>query len=145
MPLLWRLHTNDDTHRRHQHHNHTDNHRNSATINVISSGVMSSSAADTTTATTSAVGVSEAELPNQISVAFISDDSVDVNDSSLSYTELTASLDTSSLNGSQRTDVWRMNYNESAIYLEEGFNNDKFEYHPKSRKSLPAYLVVHNH
>ncbi|CAG2122342.1 unnamed protein product, partial [Medioppia subpectinata] len=38
-----------------------------------------------------------------------------------------------------------MNYNESAIYLEEGFNNDKFEYHPKSRKSLPAYLVVHNH
>ena len=82
----------------------------------------------------------ENELPNQISSAF-SDDSCD---SSANYTELTTNVDTSSLNSNQTNDVWKMNYNEAAIYLEEGYNNDKFDYHPKSRSSLPAYLVVHN-
>lgn len=38
-----------------------------------------------------------------------------------------------------------MNYHEAAIYLEEGLNNDKFDYHPRSRDALPAYLIVHNH
>ncbi|RWS24224.1 two pore calcium channel protein 1-like protein [Leptotrombidium deliense] len=40
--------------------------------------------------------------------------------------------------------TWNMNYNEAAIYLEEGKNNDKFQYHPRSQDALPAYLIVHN-
>lgn len=34
-----------------------------------------------------------------------------------------------------------MNYQEAAIYLEEGVNNEKFDTHPKSHKALPAYLI----
>ncbi|KAH0625442.1 hypothetical protein JD844_014959 [Phrynosoma platyrhinos] len=40
---------------------------------------------------------------------------------------------------------WEMNYQESAIYLQEGENNDKFFTHPKDAKALAAYLFVHNH
>ncbi|CAI5797687.1 pore calcium channel 1 isoform X2 [Podarcis lilfordi] len=40
---------------------------------------------------------------------------------------------------------WEMNYQESAIYLQEGENNDKFFTHPKDAKALSAYLFVHNH
>nr|XP_060641421.1 two pore channel protein 1 [Anolis sagrei ordinatus] len=40
---------------------------------------------------------------------------------------------------------WEMNYQESAIYLQEGANNDKFFTHPKDAKALAAYLFVHNH
>ncbi|XP_068220529.1 two pore channel protein 1-like isoform X2 [Palaemon carinicauda] len=40
---------------------------------------------------------------------------------------------------------WEMNYHESAIYLEEGQNNDKFNSHPRDRAALPAYLLTHNH
>src|SRR5882724_3364910 len=79
-----------------------------------------------------------------MSSAFLNEDSIESNTSSLNYTELTSSVDSTSLNGNQTSDVWKMNYNESSIYLEEGFNNDKFDYHPRSRSSLPAYLVVHN-
>ena len=85
------------------------------------------------------------EVPNQISSAFLSEDLTQSNGSSVNYTELSSSVDSSSLNGNQTDEVWKLNYNESAIYLEEGFNNDKFDFHPKSRSSLPAYLVVHNH
>ncbi|XP_066467222.1 two pore channel protein 1 [Tiliqua scincoides] len=40
---------------------------------------------------------------------------------------------------------WEMNYQEAAIYLQEGENNDKFFTHPKDVKALAAYLFVHNH
>lgn len=36
-----------------------------------------------------------------------------------------------------------MNYQEAAIYLEEGANNDQFSTHPKRRESLPAYILAH--
>ncbi|XP_077895201.1 two pore channel protein 1 isoform X1 [Ictidomys tridecemlineatus] len=38
-----------------------------------------------------------------------------------------------------------MNYQEAAIYLQEGENNDKFFTHPKDARALGAYLFVHNH
>ncbi|XP_028679851.1 two pore channel protein 1 isoform X1 [Erpetoichthys calabaricus] len=40
---------------------------------------------------------------------------------------------------------WEMNYQEAAIYLQEGENNDKFFTHPKNPKALAAYLFAHNH
>ncbi|KAJ7423708.1 Two pore calcium channel protein 1 [Willisornis vidua] len=40
---------------------------------------------------------------------------------------------------------WEMNYQEAAIYLQEGENNDKFFTHPKNAKALAAYLFAHNH
>ncbi|XP_048198857.1 two pore channel protein 1 isoform X1 [Perognathus longimembris pacificus] len=40
---------------------------------------------------------------------------------------------------------WEMNYQEAAIYLQEGENNDKFFTHPKNAKELAAYLFAHNH
>nr|XP_027779204.1 two pore calcium channel protein 1 isoform X2 [Marmota flaviventris] len=40
---------------------------------------------------------------------------------------------------------WEMNYQEAAIYLQEGENNDKFFTHPKDARALGAYLFVHNH
>ena len=36
------------------------------------------------------------------------------------------------------------NYQEASIFLEEGTNNEKFDYHPKDIKSLPAYFLVHS-
>ncbi|XP_061585082.1 two pore channel protein 1 isoform X3 [Cololabis saira] len=38
-----------------------------------------------------------------------------------------------------------MNYQEAAIYLQEGENNDKFFSHPRNPKALAAYLFAHNH
>lgn len=40
---------------------------------------------------------------------------------------------------------WEMNYQEAAIYLQEGENNDKFFSHPRNPKALSAYLFAHNH
>ncbi|KAI5089637.1 two pore calcium channel protein 1 isoform X1, partial [Silurus meridionalis] len=40
---------------------------------------------------------------------------------------------------------WEMNYQEAAIYLQEGENNDKFYTHPRNPRALSAYLFVHNH
>ncbi|CAG08550.1 unnamed protein product, partial [Tetraodon nigroviridis] len=40
---------------------------------------------------------------------------------------------------------WEMNYQEAAIYLQEGENNDKFFTHPRNAKALAAYLFAHNH
>ncbi|XP_016012977.2 two pore calcium channel protein 1 isoform X3 [Rousettus aegyptiacus] len=40
---------------------------------------------------------------------------------------------------------WEMNYQEAAIYLQEGEDNDKFFTHPKSARALAAYLFAHNH
>ncbi|XP_068937695.1 two pore channel protein 1 isoform X4 [Petaurus breviceps papuanus] len=40
---------------------------------------------------------------------------------------------------------WEMNYQEAAIYLQEGENNDKFFTHPKNTQGLAAYIFVHNH
>nr|XP_055094271.1 two pore channel protein 1 isoform X2 [Symphalangus syndactylus] len=46
---------------------------------------------------------------------------------------------------SSPTHNWEMNYQEAAIYLQEGENNDKFFTHPKDAKALAAYLFAHNH
>ncbi|XP_076130340.1 two pore channel protein 1 [Alosa pseudoharengus] len=40
---------------------------------------------------------------------------------------------------------WEMNYQEAAIYLQEGENNDKFFTHPRNPRALSAYLFAHNH
>uniref|UniRef100_A0A673MPG7 Two pore calcium channel protein 1-like n=1 Tax=Sinocyclocheilus rhinocerous TaxID=307959 RepID=A0A673MPG7_9TELE len=40
---------------------------------------------------------------------------------------------------------WEMNYQEGAIYLQEGENNDKFFTHPRNAHALSAYLFAHNH
>uniref|UniRef100_A0A671MPV7 Two pore calcium channel protein 1-like n=1 Tax=Sinocyclocheilus anshuiensis TaxID=1608454 RepID=A0A671MPV7_9TELE len=40
---------------------------------------------------------------------------------------------------------WEMNYQEAAIYLQEGENNDKFFTHPRNAHALSAYLFAHNH
>ncbi|TNN29659.1 Two pore calcium channel protein 1 [Liparis tanakae] len=40
---------------------------------------------------------------------------------------------------------WEMNYQEAAIYLQEGENNDKFCTHPRNPRALAAYLFAHNH
>uniref|UniRef100_A0A7M4EI04 Two pore segment channel 1 n=1 Tax=Crocodylus porosus TaxID=8502 RepID=A0A7M4EI04_CROPO len=40
---------------------------------------------------------------------------------------------------------WEMNYQEAAIYLQEGEDNDKFSTHPENAKALAAYLFAHNH
>lgn len=40
---------------------------------------------------------------------------------------------------------WEMNYQEAAIYLQEGENNDKFFTHPRNAHALRAYLFAHNH
>lgn len=40
---------------------------------------------------------------------------------------------------------WEMNYQEAAIYLQEGENNDKFFTHPRNPEALAAYLFAHNH
>ncbi|KAJ8346886.1 hypothetical protein SKAU_G00282870 [Synaphobranchus kaupii] len=39
---------------------------------------------------------------------------------------------------------WETNYQEAAIYLQEGENNDKFLTHPRDPKALTAYLSAHN-
>lgn len=40
--------------------------------------------------------------------------------------------------------VWSMNYCEASIYLKEGLNNNKFEYHPNCYEKLASYLIAHN-
>lgn len=51
-----------------------------------------------------------------------------------------------------RSNLWRSNYHEASIYIEEGLNNDKFENHPQKRASrlvatsnnqTPAYYHQH--
>jgi len=37
--------------------------------------------------------------------------------------------------------LWRSNYHEASIYIEEGLNNDKFENHPRRRATLKAALA----
>ncbi len=39
---------------------------------------------------------------------------------------------------------WQLNYQEAAIFLQEGENNDKYYTHPRSYDALPAYEVAHN-
>uniref|UniRef100_A0A8C5LRM9 Voltage-dependent calcium channel protein TPC1 n=1 Tax=Leptobrachium leishanense TaxID=445787 RepID=A0A8C5LRM9_9ANUR len=43
------------------------------------------------------------------------------------------------------TSSWETRYQEAAIYLQEGKNNDKFYTHPCDAKALSAYLFTHNH
>lgn len=62
---------------------------------------------------------------------------------SSNYTELQSSVD--DVSSESIAHIWQMNYHESSIYLEEGENNDKFDFHPRSKNALPAYLLVHNH
>jgi two pore calcium channel protein 1 len=40
-----------------------------------------------------------------------------------------------------RRKLWQLNYQEAAIFLQEGSNNDKFKTHPQSYTALPAYEV----
>ncbi|XP_068095980.1 two pore channel protein 1 [Hyperolius riggenbachi] len=40
---------------------------------------------------------------------------------------------------------WETRYQEAAIYLQEGKNNDKFDTHPRDSEALTAYLFAHNH
>ncbi|XP_072004232.1 two pore channel protein 1 [Engystomops pustulosus] len=40
---------------------------------------------------------------------------------------------------------WETRFQEAAIYLQEGKNNDKFYTHPRDAKALAAYLFAHNH
>ncbi|XP_018417245.1 PREDICTED: two pore calcium channel protein 1 [Nanorana parkeri] len=40
---------------------------------------------------------------------------------------------------------WETRYQEAAIYLQEGKNNDKFDTHPRDPYALAAYLFAHNH
>lgn len=37
-----------------------------------------------------------------------------------------------------RSNLWRSNYHEASIYIEEGLNNDKFENHPQKRATKKA-------
>lgn len=39
---------------------------------------------------------------------------------------------------------WNLNYQEAAIFLQEGENNDKYDTHPTSYEALPTYHVAHN-
>ncbi|GIX76970.1 two pore calcium channel protein 1 [Caerostris darwini] len=55
-----------------------------------------------------------------------------------------AQLETPEENSIESSDQWDLNYHEASIYLEEGENNDKFTFHPRSRAALPAYNLVHN-
>lgn len=43
-----------------------------------------------------------------------------------------------------RRKLWQLNYQEAAIFLQEGSNNDKFNTHPRTHEALPAYQVAHN-
>lgn len=52
---------------------------------------------------------------------------------------------TTTTTATHRNNLWPLNYCEAGIYLMEGRNNDKFEYHPHIFHQLPAYLAVHNH
>ncbi|GFV56391.1 two pore calcium channel protein 1 [Trichonephila clavipes] len=74
------------------------------------------------------------ELMKRYSTASIFDDAP------LGY----AHLETPEENPAETSDQWDMNYLEASIYLEEGENNDKFTFHPRSRDALPAYNLVHN-
>ncbi|XP_022243090.1 two pore calcium channel protein 1-like isoform X1 [Limulus polyphemus] len=75
------------------------------------------------------------EIPNRLSNC--------LNDGmSSDYTELQTPIEES--DPGDLVKAWDMNYHEAAIYLEEGENNDKFDYHPRSKDALPAYLLVHN-
>ncbi|KAG8455670.1 hypothetical protein GDO86_001747 [Hymenochirus boettgeri] len=47
--------------------------------------------------------------------------------------------------GSEHSEGWKNQYQEAAIYLQEGKNNDKFYTHPRDARALSAYLFVHNH
>ncbi|XP_064619525.1 two pore calcium channel protein 1-like [Lineus longissimus] len=44
----------------------------------------------------------------------------------------------------QRRVQWENNYQEAAIFLQEGQDNDKFNTHPKNQNALPAYFIAHN-
>ncbi|XP_063396225.1 two pore channel protein 1-like isoform X1 [Mytilus trossulus] len=39
--------------------------------------------------------------------------------------------------------TWELNYQEAAIYLQEGENNDKYSTHPRDFNALPAYKIAH--
>ncbi|KAG8190159.1 hypothetical protein JTE90_008693 [Oedothorax gibbosus] len=63
-----------------------------------------------------------------------------LDDTPLGYAELQIPEE----NPADSSEQWDMNYHEASIYLEEGDNNDKFIFHPRSRDALPAYTLVHN-
>ena len=46
--------------------------------------------------------------------------------------------DPADLDAVERAIQWDLNYQEAAIYLEEGANNDKFDTHPRDQASLPG-------
>ncbi|XP_037502999.1 two pore channel protein 1 [Rhipicephalus sanguineus] len=85
-------------------------------------------------ATTSWATASNADIPLDLT------NSVETNHSQ--HTEL--SFPSGEIQGERLAKCWQSNYHEAAIFLEEGENNDKLDFHPCSREALPAYLVVHN-
>ncbi|XP_010597258.1 two pore channel protein 1 isoform X2 [Loxodonta africana] len=80
-------------------------------------------------------GLAQEELPSKNGSSYAIDDSRDPSLSSGGE----------SFPPSPTRHNWEMNYQEAAIYLQEGENNDKFFTHPKDAKALAAYLFVHNH
>lgn len=45
-------------------------------------------------------------------------------------------------NDQRANNIWRSNYHEASIYIEEGLNNDKFENHPKRRNHHHPELAI---
>lgn len=41
--------------------------------------------------------------------------------------------------------LWKLNYHEASIFIEEGLNNDKFENHPKNRRTSSQIIVPPNY
>ncbi|XP_071790581.1 two pore channel protein 1-like isoform X1 [Asterias amurensis] len=54
------------------------------------------------------------------------------------------SVNTDDTNEESAATHWQLNYQEAAIYLKEGENNEHFTTHPKNQDALPAYILVHN-
>jgi len=44
----------------------------------------------------------------------------------------------------KQSKTWELNYQEAAIYLQEGENNDKYNTHPRDFRALPAYKISHH-
>ncbi|XP_077509809.1 two pore channel protein 1-like [Amblyomma americanum] len=103
-------------------------------ILVGADGCLSYESTDCLDANTSWASASHADVPFDLT------NSVEHSHSVL--TEL--SFPSGEIEGERLAKCWQSNYHEAAIFLEEGENNDKLDFHPCSREALPAYLVVHN-
>lgn len=55
-----------------------------------------------------------------------------------------SSVDKDNQQQRHQNNLWRSNYHEASIYIEEGLNNDKFENHPRKRATLAANTQNNN-